>query len=131
MKFKIDENLSRRDGYPPVEIAELLIKSGHNAKTVNEQQLKGTKDFVLINLCRQENRALVTLDTDFSDISAYPPEEYAGIIVLRVGSQSKNHVAAVFQHTIPIIDVEPLQQHLWIVEENVIRIRGREKIDYK
>ena len=43
MKFKIDENLSRRDGYPPVEIAELLIKSGHNAKTVNEQQLKGTK----------------------------------------------------------------------------------------
>ena len=73
---------------------------------------------------------MVTLDTDFSDISAYPPEEYAGIIVLRVGSQSKNHVAAVFQHTIPIIDVEPLQQHLWIVEENVIRI-GREKIDYK
>ena len=124
MKFKIDENL-------PVEIAELLIKSGHNAKTVKEQQLKGTKDSVLINLCKQENRALVTLDIDFSDITTYPPEEYAGIIVLRVGSQSKYHVADVFQHAIPIIDLEPLQQHLWIVEENVIRIRGREKMDYK
>jgi predicted nuclease of predicted toxin-antitoxin system len=48
MKFKIDENL-------PVEIAELLIKNGYNAKTVNEQQMKGTKDSVLINLCRQES----------------------------------------------------------------------------
>ncbi|MHB8854363.1 MAG: DUF5615 family PIN-like protein [Ignavibacteriaceae bacterium] len=119
MKFKIDENL-------PVEISELLIKSGHDSKTVNEQQLKGTKDSVLINLCRQENRAMITMDTDFSDISAYPPEEYAGIIVLRLGSQAKNHVINVFQHTIPTINVEPLQQHLWIVEENMIRIRGKE-----
>ena len=119
MKFKIDENL-------PVEISELLIKSGHDSKTVNEQQLKGTKDSVLINLCRQENCAMITMDTDFSDISAYPPEEYAGIIVLRLGSQAKNHVINVFQHTIPTINVEPLQQHLWIVEENMIRIRGKE-----
>ncbi len=89
MKFKIDENL-------PIEIAELLIKNGHDAKTVNDQQLKGTKDSALINLCKQENRAMVTLDTDFSDITAYPPEEYTGIIVLRVGSQTKNHVINVF-----------------------------------
>jgi hypothetical protein len=30
MQFKIDENL-------PVEIVELLINAGHDAKTVNEQ----------------------------------------------------------------------------------------------
>ena len=32
MQFKIDENL-------PIEIAELLINAGYDAKTVNDQQL--------------------------------------------------------------------------------------------
>ncbi|MHB1686148.1 MAG: DUF5615 family PIN-like protein [Ignavibacteriaceae bacterium] len=40
------------------KFAELLIKNGHDAKTVNEQQLNGTKDSILINLCRQENLAI-------------------------------------------------------------------------
>lgn len=119
MQFKIDENL-------PIEIAELLINAGHDAKTVNKQQLKGTKDPVLIDLCKSENRVLVTLDTDFSDIRTYPPQEFAGIIVLRVGSQAKQHVIKVVHRIIPLIGVEPLDQHLWIVEETAIRIRGKD-----
>jgi len=119
MLFKTDENL-------PTEIAELLINAGHDAKTVNEQQLQGTKDPALIDVCKTENRVLVTLDTDFSDIRAYPLQEFAGIIVLRVGTQAKQHVMKVFQRIISLIGVEPLNQHLWIVEETVIRIRGKE-----
>jgi len=59
MRFKIDENL-------PIEIAEILINSGHDAKTVNAERLQGAKDPVLIGVCKSENRVLVTLDTDFS-----------------------------------------------------------------
>lgn len=77
MQFKIDENL-------PIEIAGLLINAGHDAKTINEQQLQGIRDPVLIDVCKSEKRVLVTLDTDFSDIRAYPPQEFSGIIVLRV-----------------------------------------------
>lgn len=117
MKFKIDENL-------PIEIAKLLIENDHDAKTVNEQQLKGANDSVLINLCKQEKRAIITFDTDFSNIREYPPNEYAGIIVLRLSSQAKNHVINVFQKTLLAIETEPLKEHLWIVEDNVIRIRG-------
>ena len=62
MQFKIDENL-------PIEISEVLINAGYNAKTVNEQQLQDVKDPLLINVCKSESRILVTLDTDFSDIS--------------------------------------------------------------
>jgi predicted nuclease of predicted toxin-antitoxin system len=119
MHFKIDENL-------PIEIAEMLINVGHDAKTVNEQQLQGVRDPVLINVCKSENRILVTLDTDFSDIRTYPPQEFSGIIVLRVGSQAKQHVMKVFQRIISLIGVEPLNQHLWIVEETTIRIRGKD-----
>ena len=118
MQFKIDENL-------PIEIAELLITAGHNAKTINEQHLQGEKDPALIDVCKGEQRVLVSLDTDFSDIRAYPPEEYSGIIVLRVRIQAKHHVIKVFRSIIPLISREPLVQHLWIIEENKVRIRGK------
>ncbi|HWR72473.1 MAG TPA: DUF5615 family PIN-like protein [Nitrospirota bacterium] len=36
MLFKIDENL-------PVEIAELLVQAGHDAKTVNDQEVFGAR----------------------------------------------------------------------------------------
>jgi len=119
MQFKIDENL-------PIEIANLLVGASYDAKTVNDQQLQGVKDPILIDVCRTEHRVLVTLDTDFSDIRAYPPEEFAGIIVLRVGSQAKNHVSKVFRSIMPLIGREPLIQHLWIVEETKVRIRGKD-----
>jgi predicted nuclease of predicted toxin-antitoxin system len=121
MLFKIDENL-------PIEIAKLLNNAGHNAKTVNDQQMQGVKDPFLIDVCKNEGRVLVTLDTDFSDIRAYPPQEFSGIIVLRVGSQAKQHVIKVFQSIIiPLIQKEPLNQHLWIVEETKVRIRGSDE----
>ena len=119
MLFKIDENL-------PIEIAEILINGGHDAKTINEQRLQGVKDPVLIDACKSENRVLVTIDTDFSDIRTYPPHEFSGIIVLKVGSQSKQHIMNVFYHILSFIDREPLNQHLWIVEETKIRIRGKD-----
>ncbi len=119
MQFKIDENLPR-------EIAELLIRAGHDAKTVNDQQLQGARDPDLINVCKSENRVLVTLDTDFSDIRAYPPQEFPGIIILRAGSQASQHVIKVFKRIIPLILREPLNRHLWVVEETTVRIRGKD-----
>jgi len=88
MKFKIDENL-------PLEIAKLLTDEGYNAETVGDQGLRGAKDSILIEICKKEDRILVTLDTDFSNIRAYPAEELAGVIVLKIKSQGKNHVMKV------------------------------------
>lgn len=118
MQFKIDENL-------PVEIAELLTEAGHDAKTVNDQHLEGSLDSLLANVCRDENRALITLDTDFSDITAYPPESFPGIIVLRIRRQAKSHIIDVLRRIMPLLSRERLAQHLWIVEENRLRIRGK------
>lgn len=43
MLFKIDENL-------PIEIAGLFIDAGYDAKTVNDQQMQGAIDPVLIQV---------------------------------------------------------------------------------
>jgi predicted nuclease of predicted toxin-antitoxin system len=119
MLFKIDENL-------PVEISELLIQSGHDAKTVVDQRLQGSEDPALLDVCRDEHRVLITLDLDFSDIRTYPPQENDGIIVLRVANQSKPHIMNIIRHITPLLEREPLKHHLWIVEENKVRIRSGE-----
>jgi predicted nuclease of predicted toxin-antitoxin system len=82
MLFKVDENL-------PIEIAELLSDLGHDAKTIKNQNLQGVNGRVLLERCDKEKRILVTLDIDFSDIRTYPPQDHEGIILLRVGNQSK------------------------------------------
>ena len=106
----------------------MLVQAGYDAKTVNEQLLQGAADSKLIDICKSENRVLVTLDTDFSDIRTYPPEKYVGIVVLRVVRQDKPYLIEVFNRIIQLIDLEPLNRHLWIVEDSRIRIRGKDAV---
>ena len=117
MLFKVDENL-------PVQLAELLSDLGHDAKTIHDQRLQGVNDLVLLEKCDNEKRTLVTLDIDFSDIRTYPPRDHQGIILLRVGNQSRGHVLEVFRRMLPLIAQEPIIGRLWIVEETTVRIRG-------
>lgn len=117
MKFKIDENL-------PVEIAELLRSAHHDPITVTDQGAKGEADPHLVETCAREGRTLVTLDMDFADVRLYPPAQFPGFIVLRVHRQDKRYLISVFRRVIPLIEREPLEHHLWIIEEHRVRIRG-------
>jgi predicted nuclease of predicted toxin-antitoxin system len=120
MRFKIDENL-------PTEVAQLLMAEAHDTVTVTEQGLEGSLDAELAQVCRAEDRILVTLDVGFADIRSYPPQTLPGLIVLRLGSQDKGHILNTVRRTMPLIGQEPLAQHLWIVEDTQIRIRGSEE----
>jgi len=117
MRFKIDENM-------PLEIAGLLRNAGHDSTTVTEQNLSATSDAGLAAICREEKRILVTLDNDFADIRTYPPDKFQGIMVMRLSRQDNLHVLEVFGHAIRLLSEEPVERHLWIVEEDKIRIRG-------
>jgi predicted nuclease of predicted toxin-antitoxin system len=117
MKFKIDENL-------PIEVADILQQGGYDAATVYNQNLVGEADANIATVCQSEKRTIVTLDTDFADIRAYPPEEYFGIIVMRLKRQDKPYVLAIVNRWIKALAEETLAGHLWIVDERQIRIRG-------
>ena len=116
MRFKIDENL-------PAEYADILREAGHDAQTVWDEDLQGKADPVIGDVCQEEDRILVTLDRDFSDIRAYPPSEYPGIIAISVGRQSKTQLVRVLRRTIPLFDSQPIRNRLWIVDEHRVRIR--------
>ncbi|MCB0195280.1 MAG: DUF5615 family PIN-like protein [Anaerolineae bacterium] len=117
MKFKIDENLR-------VEVAEVFQQAGYDAATVYDQNLAGEADNKLAVVCQSEQRALITLDTDFADIGTYLPGQYAGLIVLRLKYQDKNSVLKVVTNLIKAFTAEELVGHLWIVDEKRIRVRS-------
>jgi predicted nuclease of predicted toxin-antitoxin system len=116
MRFKIDENLPR-------ELARLFVDQGYDAQTISDEGMDGQADVQISAVCRQEKRALLTLDSGFADIRTYPPKEYAGIIVLRLDSQAKPHLLEKVQQLFPILKSESPTKRLWIVEEHQIRIR--------
>ena len=120
MKFKIDENL-------PVEASNLLTEQGHDSMTVFQENLDGAPDSDIAIVCQRENRALVTLDIDFANIRTYPPQDFPGLIILRLKRQGKLHVLSVINHLIMLLRNEPLDRHLWIVDEKRVRISGGDK----
>ena len=116
MKFKVDENL-------PIEVAELLQQAGYEAATVHDQNLIGENDLNLASVCQAEQRALITLDTDFADIRVYPPNQYSGIIVMRLKQQDKGSVLKIVTRLVKALPTEELVGYLWIVDEQRIRVR--------
>lgn len=116
MLFKIDENLHD-------DVAVLIRQHGYDALTVHDQRLVGESDETIADVCKREKRAVVTLDLDFSDIRLFPPNEYYGIIVLRLNNQSRAAVLETVEEIIPLFAVESLIGNLWIVNETGIRIR--------
>ena len=119
MRFKIDQNL-------PIEAATLLTAAGHDAMTVYQQSLSGSPDERIVDVCKDENRILITADLDLSDIRHYPPSQAPGYMVLRLPRQSKQALLDLLSKAIPMLAVHPINGLLWIVEPDRLRIRGRE-----
>ena len=78
----------------------------------------------IVDPSRREKRALVTLDLDFADIRNHPPDEYFGLVVLRLHRQDKRPLTAVVRRLLAGMPDEPLERRLWIVEETRVRVRG-------
>lgn len=115
-RFKVDENLPR-------EAQALLRDAGHDARTVHDERLVGRSDAAILDVCRDGDRVLVTLDLDFSDIRQHPPSGHGGIWVLRPETQSIEKTLSVLGGALALIDREPAVHRLWIVEPGRVRIR--------
>ena len=116
MKFKLDENFG-------VRIKKLLRDSGFDADTVTDEKLNGIEDRKLFEICKKEERCLLTLDLDFSDVLVFPPENSPGIVVFRSSQRlSFQLIEFLVIQFIKNLNVSELNGKLWIVEPNRIRI---------
>ena len=113
--FKLDENLSVHAGSP-------LTAAGHGVHTVADEKLGGANDPEIAEACKREQRCLITADLDFAQILDYPPERYAGIIVLRHPEASLEGMVALVAQIVEALATESPVGRLWIVEPGRLRI---------
>ena len=120
MKFKLDENIGRRG-------LELLKASGHDVTTVWDQGLRGVADEELFQICAAEGRVLVTLDRDFGQITRFPPEKSAGIVVLDLGQRATlQGIIGRLRDFLSVLESHAVTGALWIVEPGRVRIHLRD-----
>jgi len=118
MKFKVDENL-------PQQVCNVLEEAGHQAVAVHHQHLEGAPDNKIIEICKSEERCLITMDRHFEDLLRYPPGTHYGIIVLRLENLSMSYVLHRIQSILSHVSEFSLSGQLWIVEPGRIRIKKR------
>jgi predicted nuclease of predicted toxin-antitoxin system len=115
LRFKLDENADPRWRVP-------LEQAGHTVSTTAEESLNGTDDRTLAAICRSLGFCLITSDLGFTQILDYPPQKYAGLIVLRHPKPTlKGMLDLIRQVTLGLNQESPAGQ-LWIVEPGRIRV---------
>ncbi len=115
MRIKLDENIGKRG-------EKLLRDGGCDVATVVSQDLCGTPDSDLAEICKIESRVLITLDKHFANILRFPPQQFAGIVVLRLPEPlTLAAIEEALRRFLVAARNRNLKGRLWIVEPRRIR----------
>ena len=115
MRFKLDENFD-------IRLAQLLAQGDHDVDTVRDEQLSGSPDETIYDICRAAGRTLLTLDLDFANPFRFPPEGTAGIVVIRPPRPVLPAIRATLESVLAELTSQSLTGVLWIVEPGRIRV---------
>lgn len=116
MRFKLDENFG-----PWAQ--ELFRVRGHDCATVRDQDLRGADDATVLQAAVGEERVLVTMDRDFGNVLAYPPERTAGIVTIDcAGRASRVLICALINGFLEALSGQEIPGRLWIVEPGRMRM---------
>jgi len=116
MKIKLDENLGH-------SVVQVFRKAGHDVETVRQENLSGTSDRRILEICQAEERCLFTLDLDFSNPLIFDPAFYHGIAVLKVpANPTYQDFLAYSENLICGLSLDNIRGKLWIVQRDRIRV---------
>lgn len=117
MKFLIDNALSK-------VVAEGLKQAGHDAVHVNEYNLGDAKDSEILQRAEDEDRVIVSADTDFGTILALRTKGKPSFILFRKGA---SHVpqtqAKLILNNLSDFEDDLVAGCIVVIEQNRIRIR--------
>jgi predicted nuclease of predicted toxin-antitoxin system len=118
MRFLIDANLPRA-------AINVCQKFGHEVEFARDIGMAAAPDEQIAARACESGAALLTRDLDFSDVRRYPPDQYQGIVVLRLPDTT------VAQEIVRVLErflMDPgflgqLAGRLAVVEVNRVRFR--------
>ena len=118
MNFLVDANLPR-------SVVALLAQFGHSAEFVRDTGLADASDVQIAARARAVGAVLLARDVDFADIRHHPPDQYQGILVLRLDED--NNVAGIVSLLQRFLKqpelISQMPGHLVILEPFHVRFR--------
>ncbi len=118
MRIKLDQNISQY-------LRDDLKALNHDIDSVFDEGLSGADDPEILKAATSRNRILFTLDTDFLDLKAYPPNSHRGVIVFRPPRQGALTVAKFIKAFVRSTDLEKYIGQTAVVERTRARILKR------
>jgi predicted nuclease of predicted toxin-antitoxin system len=112
MQFFVDENVRK-------EVTGFLRAEGHDVLTATP----GSEDAVIARRAKETKSIILTHDHHFADILMYPPEEYSGIIRIKIHPPSAPVIIKALTNLLKDPASKQLQGKLVILEEDGFRIR--------
>lgn len=101
----------------------LLREWGYDVQLLGDHIPVDSSDPDVLKLAAKLDAVLLTDDLDFSDIRAYPPQDYGGLIVMRYTAQDEAALDQTLKSALTDLYREGLRGVLVIVAANRYRIR--------
>jgi predicted nuclease of predicted toxin-antitoxin system len=112
MRFIVDENVRS-------EACQFLKTSGHDVLTPE----RGAEDCEIANIAQRDKRIILTHNQHFADILLFPPQEYAGIIRIKIHPPSAPIIINALKDLLSKVNAKGLNKRLVILEEGGFRLR--------
>jgi len=116
MRFKLDENL-------PHELADDLLRLGHDADTVYAEGLIGADDATIVQATQASGRILLTLDLGIANLLRYSIREQAGLVLLRPDANGRRNILSFVRSRLADLLNTDLRGRLTVVTATRIRVR--------
>ena len=115
IKLLTDENISPR-------VVTYLREKDIDVLDVKEEGWQGQVDEILLDIAHQENRFVLTHDSDFGTLAVNQNKPCYGILYLRLKNLKASNVSNICEKLLQS-QKEILPQTIWVIEETRIRIR--------